>query len=98
MFSEEDIQTAMKPRSTSLIGRETPIKTTMRHLSEWPSSKDKRKVPARVQKREPSRAAGGNANWCSRRGEQYASSSRNEKENPVTSLLSIYPEKPKMLL
>lgn len=41
MFSKEDIQTAVKPRSTSLIGRETPIKTTMQHLSEWPSSKDK---------------------------------------------------------
>ena len=50
-----------------------------------------------VEKREPSCTVGGNANWCSRYGEQHEGSSKKLKTelpyDPVIPLLGVYPDK-----
>ena len=59
---------------TSLIIREMQIKTTIRnHFTlEWPPSKGLQTINAGegVEKREPSYAVGGNANWYNHYGEK----------------------------
>ena len=50
-----------------------------------------------VEEREPSCTVGGNANWCSRYGEQHEGSSKKLKTelpyDPVIPLLGVYPDK-----
>ena len=47
------------------------------HQSEWPSLKSLQiDAGEDVEKREPSYTVGGNVNWCSHYGKQYAGSSK----------------------
>ena len=48
-------------------------------MSEWPklTAQETADVGEDVEKGEPSCTVGGNANWCSHSGEQYAGSSKN---------------------
>ena len=71
----------MKRCSTSLIIREMQIKTTMRHHTCQNAIIKKTNAGEGVEKREPSCTVGGDVNWCSHRGKQYAGSSRNSKQN-----------------
>ena len=71
----------MKRFSTLLIIRATQIKTTgdiTSHHSERPLSKNLQIINAGegVEKREPSYAVGGNANWCYYYGGQSGASLR----------------------
>ena len=67
--------------SVSLTVREMQIKTTMRyHLTLMRTAINKKGQPTinateDVERREHSYTAGGNANWCSHYGKQYAGNS-----------------------
>ena len=45
--------------------------------SQWPRVRKMTSVGEDVEKKEPSCAVGGNANWCSHGGKQYAGASKN---------------------